>query len=320
MKNSVFVTRRIPPEGLAVLRDHGFAVELNPEDRPMSKLDIIRSLNGVDALLTQLVDPVDREVIEAGKNLRVIAAYAAGYDNIDVRAAAERGIVVTNTPRVLTEATAEMAWSLLLSAARRVAEGDRLTRSGGFRGWAPLLHLGQGVTGKVLGIVGAGRIGTAVARMSRGFQMKILYWGRNRNEEIEKEFGGRKVELTELLKESDFVSLHVPLSAGTRHLIGKKELELMKPTSVLVNTARGPVIDEAALVLALRAGRPFAAGLDVYEKEPALSLGLSDLPNVVLAPHAGSATVETRARMAVLAAENIAAVLEGRPPLTPVGG
>jgi glyoxylate reductase len=320
MKNRVFVTRRIPPEGLAVLRDHGFAVELNPEDRPMTKLEIIGSLNGVDALLTQLVDPVDREVIEAGKSLRVIATYAAGYDNIDVSAAVERGIVVTNTPRVLTEATAEMAWSLLLSAARRVAEGDRLTRSAGFQGWAPLFHLGQGVSGKVLGIVGAGRIGTAVARMSRGFGMKILYWGRTRNVEIEQELGGRKVELTDLLKESDFVSLHVPLNAGTRYLIGEKELALMKPTSVLVNTARGPVIDEAALVLALRGGRPFAAGLDVYEKEPALTPGLADLPNVVLAPHAGSATVETRARMAVLAAENIAAVLEGRPPLTPVGG
>ena len=227
-------------------------------------------------------------------------------------------MAVTNTPGVLTDATAELAWALLLAAARRVAEGDRNLRAAAFPGWAPLFHLGQGVRGKTLGIVGAGRIGAAVARMSAGFEMRVLYWGRSKNRDLESTRGARRVSLDRLMKESDFVSIHLPGGPGTRRLIGRRELALMKPTAVLVNTARGTVIDETALVAALRRGRPFAAGLDVYENEPRLAPGLARLPNVVLAPHVGSATLETRTRMALLAAENVAAVLSGRKPPTPV--
>ncbi|MBK7207232.1 MAG: D-glycerate dehydrogenase [Elusimicrobia bacterium] len=315
---TVLVTRRVPEPGLALLRSRGFRVVVPEKDRPLPRADLLRWVKNADGLLTQLVDRVDAGVFAAAPRLRVVANYAVGHDNIDKEAARERGVVVTNTPDVLTEATAEMAWALLLGAARRIVEGDRGVRAGDFKGWAPGLHLGQGVSGKILGVVGAGRIGAAVARMSTGFRMRVLYWGRSRNRVLEKAVGARRVPLDRLLRESDFVTLHVPGSAATRHMIGRRELALMKPTAVLVNTARGTIVDEKALVTALRKKRVFAAGLDVYEKEPLLAPGLARLPNAVLAPHAGSATLETRTRMATLAAGNIAAVLAGHKPLTPV--
>lgn len=317
---TVFVTRRIPEPGLMVLRRRGFRLLMNKHDRPLRHAELLKGVGGADGLLTQLVDRIDREVFAASPRLRVVANYAVGHDNIDKDAARARGVAVTNTPGVLTDATAELAWALLLSAARRVAEGDRKLRAAGFPGWAPLFHLGQGLRGKTLGIVGAGRIGTAVARMSAGFDMRLLYWGRSRHPDLEAKQGARRVALDTLLRQSDFVSIHVPGGPGTRRLIGRRELNLMKPTAVLVNTARGTVVDEKALVAALRRGRPFAAGLDVYEEEPRLAPGLARLPNVVLAPHIGSATLETRTRMALLAAENIAAVLSGKKPVTPVCG
>lgn len=318
MVYKVGVTRGIPESGLAYLRDQGVTVDLHPEDRPMSIEELTALASRVDGLITQLVDRVDAPLLSAAPRLRVVANYAVGFDNIDVKAARARGVVVTNTPDVLTDATADLAWGLLLAAARRVVEGDRLVRDGKFLGWAPLLHRGVDVAGKSLGLVGAGRIGSAVARRARGFNMRILYWGRRSNTALEQESGARRVSLEELLTESDFVSLHVPLAPETRYLIDEKALARMKPTAVLVNTARGPVVDEAALVRALRERKIFAAGLDVFEKEPALTPGLAELPNVVLAPHAGSATFDTRDRMARLAAENVWAVLSGRPPLTPV--
>ncbi|MGQ0645699.1 MAG: 2-hydroxyacid dehydrogenase [Elusimicrobiota bacterium] len=319
MKPNVYVTRRIPEPGLDLLRRR-FDVEVSPHDRPLSREELLTAVKGRAAVLTQLVDKVDKEFFEAARGVRVVANYAVGYDNIDLAAARRAGAVVTNTPGVLTRATAELAWALLFAAARRVAEGDVLTRSGGFRGWGPMLLLGTDVSGKTLGIVGAGRIGTAMALMSKGFGMNVLYSGRSRNETLEKELGARKTGLEDLLRESDFVSVHARLTAETRGLIGKAQLAMMKPTAVLINTARGPVVDEAALVDALRSGRLFAAGLDVYEKEPSLAPGLAELPNAVLLPHAGSATVEARERMSLLAAENIAAVLEGRAPPSPVEG
>jgi glyoxylate reductase len=243
---------------------------------------------------------------------------AVGYDNIDLDAAKEKGVVVTNTPDVLTETTADTAFMLLLAAARRLGEGERIVRSGRWEGWGPKQLTGPDVWGKRLGIIGFGRIGQAVACRARGFDMEILYSARSRKEDAEEELGGRHLELDELLRESDFISIHAPLSEESRHLIGEAELERMKPGAVLVNTSRGPIVDEAALAGALESGRIFAAGLDVYEEEPAVHPKLLELENVILAPHIGSASIEARNKMASLAAENLAAVLRGEEPKNPV--
>ena len=245
----------------------------------------------------------------------MIANFGVGFEHIDLEAATRRGIPVTNTPGVLTETTADLAFALILATARRVVAGDQRVRQGKFQYWAPLLFLGQEVNGKTLGIIGMGRIGQAVARRAAGFGMKLLYHSRTRLAPAEEQSLGVSLQpLETLLREADFVTLHVPLTPHTRHLIGSRELELMKNSAYLINTARGPVVDEAALVAALRQGRIRGAGLDVYEKEPELSPGLADLENVVLLPHVGSATVETRTRMALMAAENLLAGLRGDPP------
>lgn len=317
MRKKVYVTRRIPEEGLALMREK-FDVEVNPEDRPMTRAELLVVVKGRDAVLSQLVDKADEEFFQTAEGVKVVANYGVGYDNIDVKAAAARGVVVTNTPDVLTSATAELAWTLLFAAARRVVEMDSFTRAGGFKGWGPFMGLGQGVSGKTLGVVGAGRIGTAMALMSKGFKMKVLYASRRFNNTLEAELGARRVDLEELLKQSDFVSLHASFSPETKHMLDKRRLNLMKPSAVLINTGRGALVDETALVEVLKGRKIFAAGLDVYEKEPALTPGLKDLPNAVLLPHIGSATQETRARMSMLAAENIIAVLEGKKALTPV--
>jgi glyoxylate reductase len=309
----VFVTRKIPTPGLDLIRKE-HTVTVNPEDRVLSKPEIIKSIKEKDGLLCLLTDPIDREVIYAEPKLRMIASYAVGYDNIDVTAATERGIPVSNTPGVLTETTAELAWALLFSVARRTAEGDSFTRAGKFKGWAPLLMLGQDITHKTLGIIGAGRIGTAVALKSKGFQMNVLYTDDQRNELLERDVGAQKVPLSQLLKQSDIVSLHVPLTSSTVHLIGEKELRMMKKTAILINTARGPIIDEHALIKALTEQWIFGAGLDVYEREPEIPPELKALTNVVLEPHTGSATIETRTKMALMAAENLLAGLRGEVP------
>lgn len=313
----VFVTRFIPDPGLPLLQDV-FELLGNTEDRALLRQELLAGIPGVDALLCIPADRIDAEVMgAAGPSLRVISNYAVGYDNVDIPAATARGILVTNTPGVLTETTADLAWALILGASRRVAEGDALVRSGQFRGIFPTFMLGRDVYGKVLGIVGMGRIGTAVARRAVGFGMSVVYTRSSGPLPVERVPLGATWRhcgmLDELLAASDIVSVHVPLSPATRHLIGARELAVMRPGSVVVNTSRGAVIDEAALVEALRAGPLGAAGLDVYEDEPRLSPGLADLPNTVLLPHVGSATIETRSRMAELAARNAIAAVRGEP-------
>jgi lactate dehydrogenase-like 2-hydroxyacid dehydrogenase len=317
--SNVFVTRRIPEAGTLLLRRKIGRFEMNPDSRPLPRKELLRALRGRKGVLCLLTDRMDAEAMDAaGPDLRVISNFAVGYDNIDVAEATRRKILVTNTPGVLTEATAEMAWALLFAAARRIPESDRFTRAGKFQWWDPLLLLGHGVTGKTLGVVGAGRIGSAFAMMSSGFRMNVLYHSRSRKPHLEKKLGARPAGLKTLLKESDFVSLHLNLSPETRHLIGREELSMMKPTAILVNTSRGPVIDEKALVWALKNKKIAAAGLDVYEQEPELAPGLAGLENAVLAPHTASATLETRSRMAELAADNLAEALLGRLPKHPL--
>ncbi|HEC81538.1 MAG TPA: D-glycerate dehydrogenase [Thermoplasmatales archaeon] len=310
----VFVTRKIPESGLEILRRECSVVEVYPYDRVPSKGEIIKGLKGKDGLLCLLTDPIDEEVVTSEPRLRVISNYAAGYDNIDVETATKLGILVCNTPDVLTDATAEMAWALLFAVARRVVEGDVFTRKGGFKGWSPMLMLGKQVSNRTLGVVGAGRIGTAFALKGKGLNMRVLYFNRSRNRLLEEELGAEKVTLEELLRESDFVSIHLPLTSETRHLIGYRELGLMKKDAVLVNTARGAIVDEEALIRVLTEKRIFGAGLDVYEHEPWISEKLKALDNVVLQPHSGSATLEARTEMAVIAAENLVMGLRGERP------
>ncbi len=309
----IFVTRKLPRPGLDLLRKE-CTIELNPDDRILTKDEIIKGIKGKDGLLCLLTDTIDKDVINAEPKLKMIASYAVGYDNIDTATATERGIPVSNTPDVLTETTAELAWALLFSVARRIVEGDGFTRGGRFKGWAPMLMLGQDVSHKTLGVVGTGRIGTAFALKSKGFQMNVLYTDEKRNERIERDLGAKQVPLSTLLKESDFVSLHVPLTDATHHLIDEKELRMMKKTAILINTARGPIIRETALIKALKEHWIFGAGLDVYEKEPEISEELRSLHNVVLQPHTGSGTLETRTKMALMAAENLLIGLKGGIP------
>ncbi|MDN3514061.1 MAG: D-glycerate dehydrogenase [Candidatus Brocadia sp.] len=315
MTFSVFITRKIPEEGIDILRNTCQKVEVNPHDRPLTYDELLKEVKGRDAIITMLSDRIDARLMQEAANLKIVANYAVGYDNVDVKAATARGIVVTNTPGVLTDSTADMAWALLFSISRRIVEGDRLTRAGKFTGWAPMMLLGGDLVGKILGIIGAGRIGTAMAMRSRGWCMKVLYTTQSRrNTVLEEMLGAQRVDLEVLLKESDFISLHTPLSEKTKHLVGVRELALMKRTAYLINTGRGAVIDEAALINALRNKQIAGAGLDVYEEEPKLKPGLAGLDNVVLAPHLGSATVETRTKMSVMASESIIAVLNNQKP------
>ncbi len=316
-RERVYITRPIQQEAIELLKEH-FDVTMNPEDRVVERDVLLKEVENVDALLCLINDTVDKEVIGRAKRARIIANYGVGYNNIDVTEATKRGIIVTNTPGVLTDATADLAWGLLLAAARRIVESDKFTRAGKYESWSPTLLLGCSVAGKTLGIIGAGRIGRAVAKRSIGFDMKVLYHNRKRDPDLERELKARWVDKETLLKESDFISLHVPLTDETRHMIGHREFEVMKDTAVLVNTSRGPVVDEKALVEALRKKLIWAAGLDVYEREPEIEEGLKELDNVVLASHIGSATIEARTSMAMMAAQNIVSVLKGGKPITPV--
>lgn len=309
----IFVTRKIPEKGLELLKKH-HEIEVNPYDRVLTKKEIIKGLKGKDGLLCLLTDKIDKEIIESEPKLKMIANYAVGYNNIDIQTASKHKIPVSNTPGVLTDTTAEMAWALLFSATRRIVEADKFTRKGNFKGWAPLLMLGQDITGKTLGIIGAGRIGTAMAFKSQGFNMKILYHDQERNKSLESQLDAKKVSIEKLLKQSDFVSIHVPLIKETHHLIGKRELELMKNAAILINTSRGPVIDEKTLVKALKEKWIFAAGLDVYENEPEIESELKYLDNVVIQPHSASATIQTRTKMSIMAAENMISGLKEKIP------
>jgi glyoxylate reductase len=261
---------------------------------------------------------IDKEVIDNASGVKIFANYAVGFNNIDISEAKSRGVFVTNTPDVLTDTTADLAWALLFAAARRVVESDKFMRSGKFEKWSSKLLLGQDITGKTLGIIGLGKIGKAFGKKSIGFEMNILYYNRSRDEEFEQKYGAEYVDMDTLLKESDFISIHLPLTDETIHFIGKNEFNKMKKTAILVNTARGPIIDEKALVEALKSRRILAAGLDVYEREPEFEMELKDLDNVVMLPHIGSATAETRTNMALMAAQNIVEVLNGNRPLNPV--
>ena len=319
MPSSVVVTRRLPEQALELLHAAG-EVWLNPDDRALETRELHQAIRGADAVVTLLHDRVDGGFLDAaGPQLQVVANVAVGYDNVDVPACTERGVRVTNTPGVLTDATADLAFALILMTTRRLAEGERLLRAATPWEWSFGFMLGTGLQGKTLGIVGLGQIGTATARRARVFGMEIVYTGRRRSPAgVEEELGAGWLSLGDLLEQSDVVSLHCPLSDGTRRLIGPAELRRMKASAYLVNTTRGPVVDEAALADALRNGVIAGAGLDVFEREPEVHPGLLALDNVVIVPHLGSATVETRTAMAVLAARNASAVLAGEEPPTPV--
>ena len=319
-KPRIVVTRRLPDEALELL---GEASEmwLSPHDRPLAEDELHAAVADADAAVTMLHDRVDGPFLDAaGDQLRCVANVAVGYDNIDVDAARERDVIVTNTPGVLTDATADLAMALILMATRRLGEGERVVRTGEPWAWDMFFLLGTGLQGKTLGVIGLGAIGQATARRARAFGMEIVYHGRRRApEEVEAELGGAtRVELDELLATADVVSIHSPLTPETHHMIDARRLELMRPDAYLVNTARGPIVDEAALVQVLRDRKIAGAGLDVFEREPEVDPGLLELDNAVVVPHLGSATIETRTAMAVLAAENAIAVVRGETPPTPV--
>jgi lactate dehydrogenase-like 2-hydroxyacid dehydrogenase len=314
MKPSVLVTKRVYPEAIEFLRQR-YEVDYVDSDAGLTPEQLRERVKGKSAIVSQLTDRFDAALIGQLKGVLAIANVAVGYDNIDVAAATQRGIQVTNTPDVLTETTADFAFSLLMAAARRVVEGHQFIHSGQWSRWTIDLLVGQDIHHRTLGVFGMGRIGQAVARRGRGFSMRILYNDAQRAPAaVEAELGAEYVSKEQLLREADFVSLHVPLLPATRKLIGAAELRMMKPTAILVNTARGPVVDEAALAEALAQRIIAGAGLDVFEAEPAVHPKLLELSNVVLAPHIASASVETRRRMSIMAAENAAAAIEGRRP------
>ncbi len=317
----IYVSCRVFADEIERLRTAGHHVTMRAEEGPISRDDLLRNVGDADALICLLSDRIDPHVIAAAPNLRIIANLGVGYDNIDVPAACARGIVVTNTPGALTETTADLTFALLLAAARRIVEADEYVRAGKFLGWELLQkYLGNEVFGKTLGIVGMGRIGTAVARRRHlGFGMNVLYHNRHRNTEAEAELRACHVPFDELLQRSDFVCVHTPLTEETHHLFGKDAFRLMKDTAILVNVARGPVVDEEALVWALESSEIAGAGIDVYERELKIHPGLLKLKErVVLAPHIGSASVETRREMAKIAVDNVLSVLGGKGPLNPV--
>ena len=317
MPKSILISRGLSPEALPLI-PKDVTVDLNGHQHPLSRQDLLARLRDKQGLICQITDTIDDEVL-ATPGLLVVSNVAVGYNNVDVAAARRRGVVVTNTPDVLTETTADFAWALLMAAARKVVEADRYVRSGEWKAWRWDLLWGLDVHGKTIGILGFGRIGRAVARRARGFGMRVLYHDAVRaTPDVERELEATYVDKLTLLGESDFVTLHVLLTSETRHLIDEAALRSMKKTAVLVNAARGPIVDEAALARALREGWIAAAGLDVFEEEPTVHPALLPLTNVVMSPHIASASFDTRVAMSTLAVKNCLAVLDGKPPLTPV--
>ena len=317
-KPAVLISRLLPELAVALARRRA-AVDAYDQDAPMPRPELLKRLRDRQGLICVISEAIDQALLDACPKLRVVSNVAVGYNNVDVAACTKRGVVVTNTPDVLTDSTADFAWTLLMATARRLVEADRYVREGRFTQWEYMLYLGGDVHGKTLGVVGFGRIGRAMARRALGFGMRVLYQDTvAADATTERELNASQVDLATLLSESDFVSLHTPLIPETRHLLNRETLRAMKRTAYLINAARGPVVDEAALVEALREGWIAGAGLDVFEEEPKVHPGLIGLTNVVLAPHIGSGSLETRLKMATLAVENCLAVLEGRTPPTPV--
>lgn len=316
MSTRIYVTRMLPEPVIAKIREAGFDYDVYPVDQVIPRDVLLREVKDRDGILCILTDKIDKDVYDAAGKTRIFANYAVGYNNIDVVEASKRGIAVTNTPGVLTEATADLAWTLLFSTARKVVESDSYLRQGKFLGWGPMHFLGMDISNKTLGIVGLGRIGKAFAVRAAGFSMKILYYARKQDAEFESSYtpGAEKVELDDLLKRSDYVVIHLPLTTETTHFIGERELRLMKPSAILINSARGPIVDESALVKALQEKWIWGAGLDVYEEEPKIHPELISLPNTTLLPHIGSATTETRTRMGLMAVDNLIAYFSGKRP------
>ena len=318
MPGSILISNPLPDEARAIIPAH-FAVDYNPSELAWTKQELIARLAGKDALICHIISTIDEEVLERAPGLKVVANVAVGYNNIDVGAARRHGVVVTNTPDVLTETTADFAWALLMTAARRVVEADTYVRSGQWTSWKWSLLWGFDVHGKTLGVLGFGRIGRAVARRALGFGMRVLYHDAVRADaSTERELRASYTDRATILREADFISVHTPLLPETRHLIDERALRSMKSSAILVNAARGPIVDEAALVRALRERWIAGAALDVFEEEPTIHPDLVTMPNVVLAPHIASASFDTRVAMSSLAVRNCLAVLEGKPPITPV--
>ncbi|GAB1443110.1 D-glycerate dehydrogenase [Ignavibacteriales bacterium] len=314
----VFSTYHLPADLKARFERHNIAYSENPYDRSLTASELISFAKDCDGIITLLSDNINREVISSLTKCKVIANYAVGFNNIDLVAAREHSIVVTNTPGILTDATAEISFALILACARRVIEAEKMVRDGKFTGWKPELLLGRGLAGKTIGLVGAGRIAQAVAKIASGFNMTICYHSRNKKVDMESNFNAVYLDLHELMSKADIISLHIPLTQETNGLLSKEMLDLMKPDAIIINTARGEVIDEEYLITMLKNKKIFAAGFDVYKNEPNINPGLLQLDNVVLLPHLGSATVETREGMAILAADNVIAVLNGNDPLTQI--
>jgi len=315
-KPKVYVTRQLFDAAIEILEEYAEVEVFEGVDNAIPRELLLEKVVDVEGLLPLLTERIDAEVMDAAEGLKVISNYAVGYNNIDVAAATERGIYITNTPGILTDTTADCAFALLMAVARRIPEADRHVKDGGWvHAWGPRMFVGTDVHGKTLGIIGLGRIGSAVAKRAKGFDMNIIYYDEHRRRDLEEELGVRYAPLKELLSNSDYVSLHVPLTASTRHMIGKKELTMMKRTAFLINTSRGPVVDEAALCIALRDGVIAGAGLDVFEREPlSADSPLKGLDNAVTTPHIASASVETRTKMATTAAINLVSVLQGKEP------
>jgi len=314
----IFITREIPLPGIELLKKNGFEVSIYKKDNPIPRKELLNQVKDCDALISLLSDRIDKEVIDQMDRCKVIANYAVGFNNIDVDYAKSKGIIVTNTPDVLTDSTADLAMALVLACARRITVAEKFVRDKEFVGWKPQLFLGMELRNKYFGILGAGRIGTEVAKRAYAFGSKILYYSNSKNNFLETKLNAKKISLNAIIKKSDILSLHLPLNTETYHLLNEKNLILLKKSAILINTARGEIVDEKLLISMLKHKKIFAAGLDVYEGEPNIKKEFYDLENVILLPHIGSATIEARDNMSLLAAKNVIAVLTGKRALTPV--
>jgi len=314
----IFVTREIPEAGIRLLKNKGFEVAVYKKDQPIPKNELKKAIKNCDGLISMLSDKIDKEAVDSMKNCKVIANYAVGFNNIDVDYAKNKGIVVTNTPDVLTDSTADLTIALVLACARKISESEKLVRNKKFVGWKPKLFLGMELRNKYFGILGAGRIGTEVAKRAHAFGCKIIYYSNSKNDFLESELKAKKMSLNSILNKSDIISLHLPLNKNSYNLLNEEKLKLLKSSAILINTARGEILDESYLIKMLKQNKIASAGFDVYQKEPNLNTEFYKLKNVVLLPHIGSATVEARNHMSLLAAKNVIAVLSGKRAITPV--